>query len=201
MWKIDRMIIRNPIFPWIPPSGVCVLVIIHLTAVAMPVSSVSSVIHHNIRVAPLLSLLNLSNQLLISKCKNIWIATRPINNNPIIIWSHTDRLPLLWLTSSCTPEISTATVATSRLQLQNLSLVIFFILFQGSKHSVGTCTDTFIASYASVRIDYPDMTVAQKIYLPEHRFGACRNTFPAGYTIMWIDGNKWRCHTLLQLWE
>lgn len=201
MWKIDRMITRNPSFPWIPPNGVWVLDIIHLIEVAIPVSSVIIVTHHNIRVARLLSLLNLANQLLFPKCKDIWIATRAINNNPITIWSHTDRQSLLWITSSCMPEIKIAAETTSTLQLQSLSLAIFFISFQRLKYSVGTRADTFTATNACVSIDYPDMTVTQKINLTENLFGTCRDAIPTGNTIVWIDGNKWRCHTLLQFWE
>ena len=62
---------------------------------------------------------------------------------------------------------------------------------------MGTCADTFVAPDASVPVDYPDMTMAQKINFPENLFGACRNTFPASDAIVWIDGNKRRCHALL----
>ena len=201
MWKIERMIIRNPSFPWMPPSGVWVLVTIHLTAVAIPVISVIIVTHHKIRVARILRLLNLVSQLLLPKCKNIWVPTSPINNNPMITWIHTDRSPLLWVTSSWIPEINIAAEATSRLQLQSLILVIFFILFQGSKYSVGTCAGTFIASYASVGIDYTHVLVKRKRDFSENVFGAWGNTFPASDTIVWIDGNKWHCHMLIQFWE
>ena len=60
-----------------------------------------------------------------------------------------------------------------------------------------TCADTFIAPDTGVCIDYLDVTVAKKIDFPENLFGTRRDTFPACDTIVWIDGNKWRCHTLL----
>ena len=195
------MSIRNPSFPWIPPSGVCAGVKIHLTAAAIPVIRVIIVSHHNIRVAWLLRFLNLANQLLLPKCRHTCSPTSPINNNPISIWSHTDKWPLLWVTSSCMPDINIAADVTARLQLQSLSLAIFFILFQGSKHFVGTCANTFTTTNAGISIDYPDMTMTQKINLTENLFGTCRNAIPTSYTIVWIDGNKWRCHTLLQFWE
>lgn len=201
MWKIERMSVINPSFPWIPPSGEWVLVSIHLTADAMPVISVIIVVHHKICVALLLSWLNFANQLLLPKCKNIWAQTSPIKNNPIIIWSHTEKLPVLCITSSCIPEINTATEATSRPQLQSFNLVISFMLFQGCKHSVGTCTDTFIAPYASVGIDYPHMLVKRERDFSEYLFRTSRNTLPACDTIVRIDGNKRCCHTLLQFWE
>ena len=96
------------------------------------------------------------------------------------------------------PEIKIAAETTSTLQLQSLSLAIFFISFQRLKYSVGTRADTFTATNAGVSIDYPDMTVAQKINLTDNLFGTSRNAIPASYTIVRIDGNKWRCHTLLQ---
>ena len=159
MWNIDMMSIRNPSFPWIPPSGEWVLITIHLTAVAIPVINVIIVIHHNISVARLLRFLNLVHQLLLPKCKYRWIQTSVINNNPISIWIHTDKYPLLWATSSWIPESNTVAKAITRLQLQSFNLVTFFILFQGRKHSVWACSDTFIASYASVGIDYANVLV------------------------------------------
>ena len=72
-------------------------------------------------------------------------------------------------------------------------------LFQGSKYVMRTSTNTFIASDTSVCIDYLNVTMTQKIDFPENLFGTCRNAFPASDTFVWIDGNKWRCHTLLQL--
>ena len=194
---MDKIIIRNPSFPWIPPSGEWALVTIHLTLVASPVISVIMVVHHIIRVVRLLIWLNLANQSLLPKCKNIWIPTSPINNKPIIMWSHTDKRLLQWINSSCIPEINTAPEAISRFQLQSVSLVIFFILFQGIKHSVWACSDTFIASYASVGIDYANVFVERQRNFSENVFGAGRNTFPASNTIVWIDGNIGRCHALL----
>ena len=113
------MSIRNPSFPWIPPSGEWVLITIHLTAVAIPVINVIIVINHNISVARLLRFLNLVHQLLLPKCKYRWIQTSVINNNPISIWIHTDKYPLLWATSSWIPESNTAAKAITRLQLQS----------------------------------------------------------------------------------
>ena len=62
---------------------------------------------------------------------------------------------------------------------------------------MGACSDTFIASNASVGIDYANVFVERQRNFSENVFGAGRNTFPAGNTIVRIDGNIGRCHALL----
>ena len=201
MWKIDKMIIKNPSFPWIPPSGVWVLVKIHLTEVAIPVISVNIVTHHNIRVARLLRLLNLANQLLLPKCKYRWITTSPINNDPIIMWIHTDRSPLLWITSSCNPEINIEAEATSRPQLHSLSLAIFFILFQGYKYSVGAHSDTFTATNASISINYTYVLVKRNGDFSKNVFRTSWNAIPTCNTFMGVDRYELGWIALLKFWE
>ena len=72
-------------------------------------------------------------------------------------------------------------------------------LFQRCKHPFGADADTLIASYAGIRIDYLHMSMPQEINLTKNILRTSLNTLPASNAIARIDGNKRRCHTLLQL--
>ena len=128
---IERAIIRKPSLPWTPPMGVWINVDIQWIMAIRPVVRVASDTHHKVRVAWLFCSLNFVNQLLFPKCSNTWQAVMHINSIPIMIWIHTDKSPLLWVASSCIPDISIAAVSARRLQLQIFSIAIFFISLIG----------------------------------------------------------------------
>lgn len=122
---IERIIIRNPNLPCTPPIEEWVNVVTQWIIATTPLTRVTSATHHRIRVTWLFCFLNLENRLLLPKCRYTWYAAIPINSTPIKIWIHTDGKPMLWVASSCIPDIRIAIVRARRHQLPIFNFVIF----------------------------------------------------------------------------
>ena len=127
MCPVERAIIRKPAFPCSPPIGAWTKVAIQWNEAIIPVINVINDTHQRIRVTGLFDLWNLVNQLWWPKCRKIWYAAMQKNNIPTMMWIHTDVRPLLWVASSCMPDINITIVRNSSPRSHSLSLAIFFM--------------------------------------------------------------------------